>query len=349
LHLGEFEKLVERCNNAQSKVELSEVLNDYKENKRAYTDLLTMARAATRRLEASVASALKAAIDASSTIASKKRGRPGAKQVAAPPVVKLCQCAGDICAPIQSSNLDDTFGLLTPIDELLPNILRCSEGTLRLIKKLKAATKTLAQKFKNSPTYCNPGRASKKIVDEDLVEAKSMFNKLVANQVAPPANLTDTLSPSLFAIAKCSTIACAEPNHFTSLRLTLEGNRTIVAVQTKPLLDYLTSQTPGSAVMLKYVYAWLVTCTRENAKAFMATQSTPSMFVATIGPNDVLYLPAGWCYLEHVGSLDVVGVRSQYLLKSDRENLDVINNILIKSGKPNEHMQSAVDKLVLDA
>ena len=73
------------------------------------------------------------------------------------------------------------------------------------------------------------------------------------------------------------------------------------------------------------------------------------MFVGSVGPQDALYIPANFYFLERVlPSSDLLGVRVQILRPDDTDILDQINTSLIAKQKtPNEMLQSAVDFLTL--
>ena len=60
------------------------------------------------------------------------------------------------------------------------------------------------------------------------------------------------------------------------------------------------------------------------------------MFRGTIGPQDALYLPAGYTFVERVGRTpDCYGIRYQFLTLEQLSTLEAINDVLITMKKPN--------------
>ena len=129
------------------------------------------------------------------------------------------------------------------------------------------------------------------------------------------------------------------------VRLTFSGTRQIALVQTAQVLEFMQVQN-FSAAKLRDVFGWLESMTPEHARKF--ANSNP-IFCGTVGPNDALFIPAGWCYYEKVGSDDVAGIRCSFLFSVDMDPLEKMREYFKKIGKPNQVLQQALDLLVLSA
>jgi hypothetical protein len=100
----------------------------------------------------------------------------------------------------------------------------------------------------------------------------------------------------------------------------------------------------------KDVYDWLKGLSKASASAFAAWRgaSTGPIVECVVGPSDMLFIPAGWSYVDRVGkSVDLVGIRVQALYQMDLETLEPLAKYLDEIKKPNIALRTLVDSLIL--
>ena len=118
-----------------------------------------------------------------------------------------------------------------------------------------------------------------------------------------------------------------------------------VAMTPFPALANYVSRKTACAAKPAEVYNFLKTSSADNIKQYV--ESNPAehiVFHGTLGPNDCLYIPAGWCSLERVAaSTDNVGVRILCFGVGHQDALEKTDRVLIAVGWPNEKLQAAMD------
>ena len=88
----------------------------------------------------------------------------------------------------------------------------------------------------------------------------------------------------------------------------------MIATRTLDLLKFLGSSDPSAG--LKEGYTWMQTASKEQYEAFI--KEGGRMFCCTVGPLDGLLLPAGYTFVEKIGSgSDYFGVRTMWLSSTD--------------------------------
>ena len=70
------------------------------------------------------------------------------------------------------------------------------------------------------------------------------------------------------------------------------------------------------------------------------------MLAATVGPSDLMYLPAGWICYEKVGPQDFIGARKPHLAGADLDIMEKLNRHLITADAPSPQLQAALDCLI---
>ena len=133
------------------------------------------------------------------------------------------------------------------------------------------------------------------------------------------------------------------------MRLGIQGTRTLILAPTPQLLEHLTTIGGGTPVALAAVNHWIKTATVESAKAFVdASKGQAELFTCTVGPGDLLSLPAGYVFYEKIqAATDFVGVRQPILAMSGLKALSEISRHLIRIESPSMPLQRAVDCLAL--
>ena len=328
-----------------TKAGLDELISDMKASKRAVAELMTMARAATRRLDIAVANAKtdSSKKDAAAGDTPKKRGRP--KKEAHTPV-KLITVAGDVCTPMLTFTLGEDFsGPREGFDKALPAILRFVGDLSVAAPALSQASTAVMKKFKTMPHYANPGRCHKRLPEQAMEEAIKIFSKMMPAELETPDSLKEQLMPSMICVADKQSVASSETNHFASVRLTIKGTREVVVVDTSSLLKYMVKDKPDGISNLRMAYDWLSACSHDDAKAYIS--SGEKIYYATVGPRDALYLPTGMCFFELIKGGDYCAARSQFLIKGSVAALESLNAYFQKIKKPNEAVRQAIDAIYL--
>ena len=257
------------------------------------------------------------------------------KQVAEPQVItnqkaSFWNVVGDV-----SSDIGVIRHPLSPHDEgeFKPHEPRIFTGTpgASLTVTLRPLLDKIASKFRNHTLRGTDGRAVKRISDEAL--ASRCAQGLVA--ALPPATLIDTsteerqkrpnLMPVGLVVVPDRDFFAAEADGLASLRLAVEGSRTVVCASYSTLRDVI-RLTDGieSRVSLKHACTFLKHLTVEQATAF---PSTMGLFKGTMGPGDIMYMPAGFIVAEVMhNKVDFLGVRLS-VLANDQKAIDELKAI----------------------
>ena len=121
--------------------------------------------------------------------------------------------------------------------------------------------------------------------------------------------------PKLFQALVCSTFGVAASNISVGkfelqlmpcIRAAYAGTRFITVILLNDVLKFLGQRDPKEAVNLASVQDFLFKCTEGDIEAL---QKEGGAFCATVGPNDVMYFPAGCMVSHRVHSQDIAGVR----------------------------------------
>ena len=350
--------IIEAC---ETKDDIANIQSEMKTFKTAYSDLLSMSKAAQKRLATAIADAVKQNLkkkdDAVAAAAPKKgRGRPKKGESAASPSLQenAHEIAFDIpSVPFMSGGKPSKD--LAGVNYQAPIIFRAAQDQIESLAVIKKSTlSSLESKFKADPARTESGRSQRSLPPEQgaliMGFAKACFPDgmlLPAEKISDKLR-TDTQNPTAFVVAKNWVTASAEGGHMATCRMGFLGNRVVVCAQTLPLLKHL-SKSGGSNCELARVYQWLKTATAQAAKAFVdAYEGQQVLMHATVGPADMLFLPPGWTFYEKIGgSANFLGVRVQMLSVSFLPVLRELNAHLLGLGKPNPALQSLVDCLTL--
>ena len=353
-----FEGKTEAFEKCVSKDEITRIQNDMKPFKAAYQDMLSMAKAAEKRLGTSITDALRqkeqAKTDASEPKA--KRGRPSKKQAgqtaaaAGPMVDQPQECARDI--PSIVMRLDGKLSEDLAGDA--PKIIRvCQEEMSKLAEIKSSCLGPLETKFKHDPARADTGRSQRALPADQRDKIMKLLQACFVDGFQLPLDkMTEKVKQDLsaatgFIVSKGWVTTSAEAAHLPTCRLGFAGSRSVVIAHTLSLLEFITKASGAKSDLAK-CYAWLKSCTPQAAKSFVESFDAPVLMHATAGPSDILFLPAGWMFYEKiVGNANFLGVRAQHLGLSCLADLRKINTYLIELGKPNSSLQQAVDCLSL--
>ena len=349
--ISEFDDKAQEIEEAETKEALLAIQGGMKIFKNAYADLLAMARAAKNRLESSI-NDLKRQQQKEKDIesgqkAAATRGRPrkSAQQQNAASFVDSPELVGKDIPSVQADG-----SASPPMDHTKPHIVRLSQELMKKLAPLKHTLASLETKFKGDASRLEAGRSQRLLPPEQRELMDEVLESIFpANHMLPKDKIveklkTDVLMPIGFVIAKACVTASAETAHLPTCRLGFSGNRQVICIPTLHLLALLNKGCESKADLAR-AYHFLKTA---SVKTFQEGQQGDDSCVyhATVGPGDVLYLPAGWCFFERVaGKSNYLGVKVQHLSLQSLPDLRNINSYLLAISKPNANLQSAVDCL----
>ena len=226
-------------------------------------------------------------------------------------------------------------------------------------KPLRACLDSFADKFKNDPSRTDPGRAQRKLTPDCIDAVGRLLNNVPTSEQErlsevilkgqDAADLSKLqLYPIRFAVAKSGESISGEFGHQSCIRLCWKGTRRVVLLKTMDIAKFLANDGGGRAsVTMQKVYNFVKTVSSEVLKKFNEAYPDSSQH-ATIGPLDALYIPSGWVFGERLqGNDDYIGLRMPIVVGSLLEPMQTLNEQLIACGKPNEILQSTIDRMVL--
>ena len=360
----EFEAYLDKFQQIEKKDDILQIQQSMKAFKTAYSDLISMAKAANKRLATAIETVIKEKEKAKvgetqpkgKGKGAKGRGR-GAKKTSEPAAPSFVEQPNSVASDIPSVVVKSDGLLGSDFEVGCPTILRldaCHTSSADMVA-VKNMLVHLEAKFKNDPAKLASGRSQMSLPAEQRQYISDLiFKCFPKDYVMPVEKLTEkvkqeVLIPSVFIVAKDWATASAEAGHLPTCRLGVSGSRTVVAVRTLPLLEFLTKCGMGGAKAdLPAAYNWVKSASVQAAKAFVDACSEKVMCHATVGPNDVLYMPEGWMFYEKImPKHSFLGVRLQFLSVKCLPHLEEVNNYLLALGKPNAALQSAVDCISL--
>jgi hypothetical protein len=175
------------------------------------------------------------------------------------------------------------------------------EKRLGLITKAAVA---LSAKFARDGSRADPGRCSKPLCDTVKDAALEMLEfaigKLgIVNDVAPRAKMVGVqaqIDPILFAVVGKKEMQSQEPGHMASVRLGMQGTRKVILLPTLSLKEYLEEEDVTTKLTPRLINKALRERSHEVIKDFMNSSGNreASVFYATAGEKDMLFIPAGW-------------------------------------------------------
>jgi hypothetical protein len=165
------------------------------------------------------------------------------------------------------------------------------------------------------------------------------------------ASSAEQLGPSVFAVRSDKTNFSVEAAVTRTVRLVASGSREVYCVSGWDVSAFLSKVSINKQfAQLKDVARWLKNLTEEQLKAFGQHESPGKHQVwhATMGPQDAMVAPVGWCYAERMGSrADVLGYKTSVLRKEDLSQLEEWRKVWISQGVNGDVINNVVDKLTL--
>ena len=204
--------------------------------------------------------------------------------------------------------------------------------------------------FKDSSIRVTEGRAQAP-VQEQLAESfvKSLGTKLApeasASQVILSLNSQErTQNPDLFKAMFTSTFGVAgshisigkfELHMLPCLRATYQGTRFVTVILLGPVMKHL-AKDAKEQVTLQQVQEYLFSCTAEDLTRIA---DDGGAYCATVGPNDIIYLPPGCAVSHRVMSQDVSGFKVGVLSKCMTSDLDLVHKLCPENAAVRQALQ----------
>jgi hypothetical protein len=272
---------------------------------------------------------------------------------------KLGTLSFQVCTEFMTVSLKDDGSLLhdsdqAHVDMLKPIVFKLSSkavGEDGMFKHSAKAAATLGDKFKIDAVRSEGGRTHRKIPEEAALELQKFADTMFPGQVLPDTKFTaaakQDVVPTAFAIAKDKMTCSPEFGHIPNIRLGIRGTRYVVVAPTHELLVYLVGMS-NVPVDLAKVNHWLKTTNVDGLKTFIDKSPSHAVFCGTVGPGDVLYIPAGHLFYERISGIsDFLGVRLPILCLKSLPILRLLNGELVKLESPSAPLQRALDCLTL--
>ena len=186
---------------------------------------------------------------------------------------------------------------------------------------VSAALKDFHGLFRESSMRVTEGRAlaplNANAAEAVITAVHGLCKKASANLVLKLSPELSRESPDLSRLMTCSSFGLAanhvsigkfELNQFPCLRASWQGTRFVSVVLLSTVRNLLQREQSGNTqpLSLQRVQDRLFQCTQADVQKFCAEGGA---FAATVGPNDVLYVPAGSMVSHRVHGSDVYGVR----------------------------------------
>ena len=215
----------------------------------------------------------------------------------------------------------------------------------------------MKDKFSKSPNRLTDGRGQRPLKPPAETTFKTFFNGLIHDDESfKPAAAVDEavqklLVPNVFAIAKGQETVTAEPGYIATLRMTVEGVRTVVAARALDVVRHLQAAgEPLSALPPKRLNNFLKSATADVLSKFAAPGESgrPKLYHGSVGAGDILFLPSGWLFVERVArTTDHIGVRCSVWFKSGTPIFEDINRWLLAASKPSIILSKAMDAMTV--
>ena len=368
--LTEFQAMKSSIEDTTTKAELTKLTKDWKVYQNAIADLMTTASAAHVRAKGAISKAkdqlnesTKQELDDKTAqagqAAKRRRGANTAANIGVMSFrssIKKSQAIPTFAASPDCGVLGDN---LNQVDSDKPAIVRfdavvTSEGPL------KDEVDAWRDAFAQSSERASAGRSHRSIVTKNGKVAESLLRRAVSPNplvrgacVSPDAYqghpVSEDMEPVFFAVMKDKEGRAMEAGQFSSVRLIFHGIREVYCLPGLGLLKYLAAHSENKAMPpVKTGFQWLANATQEQVEEFLDWDEDCVMYHGTQGPQDALYLPAGWIWGERVKSgHDLIGVRVILAWPKDLSLHDKFISYFTSLRKPNQSTQRMVDFLTL--
>jgi len=195
-------------------------------------------------------------------------------------------------------------------------------GDVMSTESLKAFVLDLEDSFEISALKTTDGRAQRRLPDSaGTAEALAKFRDIAPLDIsvhdfsdmeskAEKTALLKSTAISLFTIASGHAAPLKfELGELSVFRLSTKGMRVVAAVKASDVLDFCSNADVANAPKTLHAAAtWMSLANADKVQEFVGAGF--KVFIATVGPGDVLYTPAGFLTAHKVmNSSNVLGLR----------------------------------------
>jgi hypothetical protein len=342
--LSEFGLIAKRITAAGTKEDIATANKSFKPFKDAVKDLVKMAVAASDRFATAMLEARKG-LDADKTKSDSKKKNNSKKDAQKTKGPSYHEMAANLATAVETLTLE-AYQTATELDHTIPLVISAADfldPNGRIVERMEA----LDKRFKKDASYESPGRAQRVFPDDigSSLDARFVEEKLVVDALPVPSTsekLFDETKAVAFTVKKNLDTCGCEPGYLPSMRFGLRGNRSIVLVNFVAFSSFAESTVPGTGASARAVNHFFKTMGAETFKEY---QTKGQIYACTVGPNDLMYVPAGYLFYESVANTDFVGARATFLRKVDACALSEIQRHFASIGKENVLAQAAADFL----
>ena len=367
LTLNEFNAIEGEIMMCNAKPELTGVTSNWKVFKGALLDLLSMCKSGVKRLASAIETAKKVVAECkvAETDGQRKKKSPlpdagngpdgpgtAKKRKATVSLWEYFSHPENATTISTYQNGAETLQQFT-FDVDLPAIVNCT--TLKFLQSENVAKACLSVKKKVMESV-EIGRGQR--VQEDKPDGDGFWAALLkeftealpagskVENFQPPELLKEFFQPSAYCVLKDVESASTEPASVATFRFSATGTKQVALAPYSSIYNYLSGI--GSAPAPKDVSKFLKCSTPELVKEFHAKHSKKQICYATVGPNDVLYIPAGFVFSEKVGAAhETTGIRISCLGPRHLAALEGVQRNMLAAHAPNERLEHAVNLLRL--
>jgi regulator of sigma D len=345
--LAEFDAITKEINASTSKTQLHDIRKMWKTFKDALNDIVTMSKAADKRLVLGIQKAVDT--KESAKMVSSKAGADRSKLKVAkstkhgqPNLFELAATLARTVARVRHDSQDfrvESSKLLAPL------VVTISKSN-KEVKLLSVEAANVYKCFRADPARLRPGRRQRHLSPAAEVSFRRLTDGFL-NHDDDYAKIGDGTSRSMlstfFCIAQDSETCSAEANHCSCIRLGLKGTRQVLLTRFMDFVRFLGLTVPLSTLQPKAVYNHFKDMNGKNLEEYAKANE---VFACTLAPCDVLCCPPGMLFYERVSkSCDYVGIRCQVLAPNHSVCLEEISTHLINVGKANAPLQHIVSAL----
>lgn len=215
---------------------------------------------------------------------------------------------------------------LSELNLRIPLILSRVSSVTELAKgPLSDRLNKLKTQFASHTLRASEGRAQKRLTDEDSSNVATALLKCI------PADLRVTLSidkhssvpslgPAIFSVVCGRDMYSTDMDLLPSLRAIVEGQRTCVCLPFNSMRDFIATHDKLTPEQITVTHATRFLKNLTPAQVGAMTDNGIKLWSGTVGPSDVMYLPAAFLIAEVVhNSTDLTGVRISLIAKTTED------------------------------
>jgi hypothetical protein len=352
--LQEFEAIRRQIMASGCKTQLTDIQQMWKPFKAALNDLLTMSKAADKRLASAAKKAIEGSEKVRATVSQSHASRKKDQQTknSSKAILDIFEFASSFATAIDSVRFADAGTDRLREDQLSRPLLITLAENHAMVTSAQPHGISMAKKFLKDPARVRPGRCQKYLAADFEKQVQEFCeNELLPvgyhQAVGPFEAIKESMN--VFAVALEVETCSAEAGHCPCFRFCIKGSRHVILTPFMTMVKWLSKSIATSTLQPKLVYNHFKSMSAKTFEDY-AKAHPNELFHCSQGPNDALYIPAGWVFYEKVGkAADFVGLRRQLLCVAALPILEAIDAHLIAVGKPNELVQASISGLSMMA